>query len=100
MWYREDTKGQILQEGINEAGAISEWIAAATAYTNHGISMIPFYIFYSMFGFQRVGDLCMVSHDQLSSMVRLEGLVPRRAGAGFLLAVFSKSYRDSLNLRS
>ncbi|MBN2886421.1 MAG: pyruvate dehydrogenase (acetyl-transferring), homodimeric type, partial [Chromatiaceae bacterium] len=53
MYYREDQKGQILQEGINEAGAMSSWIAAATAYANHGQSMIPFYIYYSMFGFQR-----------------------------------------------
>ncbi|MBT3752492.1 MAG: pyruvate dehydrogenase (acetyl-transferring), homodimeric type [Thiotrichales bacterium] len=63
MWYREDEKGQILQEGINEAGAMSEWIAAATAYSNHGISMIPFYIYYSMFGFQRIGDLAWAAGD-------------------------------------
>jgi pyruvate dehydrogenase E1 component len=63
MYYREDRKGQILQEGINEAGAISEWIAAATAYSNHGVSMIPFYIYYSMFGFQRVGDLAWAAGD-------------------------------------
>ncbi len=63
MYYREDKKGQILQEGINEAGAISEWIAAATAYSNHGVSMIPFYIYYSMFGFQRVGDLIWAAGD-------------------------------------
>ena len=47
----------MLEEGINEAGAMSSWIAAATAYTNHDIEMIPIYIFYSMFGFQRIGDL-------------------------------------------
>ena len=63
MYYREDKKGQILQEGINEAGAISSWIAAGTAYSNHGISMIPFYIFYSMFGFQRIGDLAWAAGD-------------------------------------
>jgi pyruvate dehydrogenase E1 component len=63
MYYREDKKGQILQEGINEAGAISSWIAAGTAYSNHGVSMIPFYIFYSMFGFQRVGDLAWAAGD-------------------------------------
>ena len=63
MWYREDKKGQILQEGINEAGAMSDWIAAATSYTNHGVSMIPFYIYYSMFGFQRVGDLVWAAGD-------------------------------------
>jgi pyruvate dehydrogenase E1 component len=63
MYYREDKKGQILQEGISEAGAISSWIAAATAYSNHGVSMIPFYIYYSMFGFQRVGDLAWAAGD-------------------------------------
>ena len=63
MYYREDRKGQILQEGINEAGAVSSWIAAGTAYSNHGISMIPFYIFYSMFGFQRIGDLAWAGGD-------------------------------------
>ena len=55
-WYREDPKGQILEEGITEAGAISSWLAAATAHTNYGVPMIPFYTFYSMFGFQRIGD--------------------------------------------
>jgi pyruvate dehydrogenase E1 component len=63
MWYREDKLGQILQEGINEAGAISSWIAAGTAYSNHDRPMIPFYIFYSMFGFQRVGDLAWAAGD-------------------------------------
>ena len=53
----------MLQEGINEAGAMSSWIAAATAYSSHGVPMIPFYIFYSMFGFQRVGDLCWAAGD-------------------------------------
>jgi pyruvate dehydrogenase E1 component len=55
--YKEDKKGQVLQEGINEAGAVSDWIAAATSYATHNITMIPFYIYYSKFGFQRVGDL-------------------------------------------
>ncbi|HLI97901.1 MAG TPA: pyruvate dehydrogenase (acetyl-transferring), homodimeric type [Candidatus Baltobacteraceae bacterium] len=64
MWYREDRQGQILQEGINEAGAISSWIAAGTAYSTHNVPMIPFYIFYSMFGFQRVGDLAWAAADQ------------------------------------
>jgi pyruvate dehydrogenase E1 component len=63
MYYKEDKEGQILQEGINEAGAMSSWIAAATAYSNHGINMIPFYIYYSMFGFQRVGDLAWAAGD-------------------------------------
>ena len=56
MSYREDKKGQMLEEGINEAGSTCSWIAAGTAYANHGIHMVPFYIYYSMFGFQRVGD--------------------------------------------
>jgi pyruvate dehydrogenase E1 component len=63
MWYREDRTGQILQEGINEAGAISSWTAAGTSYSNHDLPMIPFYIFYSMFGFQRVGDLAWAAGD-------------------------------------
>lgn len=63
MFYKEDKHGQILQEGINEAGALSSWIAAATAYSTHGVQMIPFYIFYSMFGFQRVGDLIWAAGD-------------------------------------
>ena len=66
MWYREDKRGQILQEGINEAGAISSWIAAGTSYSNHNLPMIPFYIFYSMFGFQRVGDLAWAAGDSRS----------------------------------
>ena len=63
MYYKEDKHGQILQEGINEAGALSSWIAAATSYSTHGIQMIPFFIFYSMFGFQRVGDLIWAAGD-------------------------------------
>jgi pyruvate dehydrogenase E1 component len=63
MYYREDTKGQILEEGINEAGAMSSWIAAATSYSNNNLPMIPFYIFYSMFGFQRIGDLAWAAGD-------------------------------------
>ena len=63
MYYREDKKGQVLQEGITEAGAMASWIAAGTAYANHDVTMIPFYIFYSMFGFQRVGDLAWAAGD-------------------------------------
>ena len=66
MYYREDQKGQILQEGINEAGAMSSFIAAGTAYANYGINMIPFYAFYSMFGFQRVGDLIWAAADSMT----------------------------------
>jgi pyruvate dehydrogenase E1 component len=63
MFYKEDTKGQILQEGISEAGAMSSWIAAATSYANSSVPMIPFFIFYSMFGFQRIGDLAWAAGD-------------------------------------
>jgi pyruvate dehydrogenase E1 component len=63
MSYKEDKKGQMLEEGINEAGAICSWIAAGTAYANHGMSMVPFYIYYSMFGFQRVGDFIWAAGD-------------------------------------
>jgi pyruvate dehydrogenase E1 component len=63
MWYREDKQGQILQEGINEAGAFSSWIAGGTSYSTHNVPMIPFYIFYSMFGFQRIGDLAWAAAD-------------------------------------
>jgi len=64
MYYREDQKGQILEEGINEAGAFSSWIAAATSYSHSNLAMVPFYIFYSMFGLQRVGDLAWAAADQ------------------------------------
>lgn len=63
MYYREDKSGQILEEGINEAGAFCSWLAAATSYSVSGVQMIPFYIFYSMFGFQRVGDLAWAAGD-------------------------------------
>ncbi len=63
MYYREDEQGQILQEGITEAGSISSWIAAATSYATHGVPMIPFFAFYSMFGVQRVGDLFWAAGD-------------------------------------
>ena len=63
MSYKEDKKGQMLEEGINEAGALCSWIAAGTAYSNHGVNMVPFYIFYSMFGFQRVGDFIWAAGD-------------------------------------
>ena len=63
MYYREDKKGRILEEGINEAGAMSGWLAAATSYSVHDFALIPFYIYYSMFGFQRVGDLAWAAGD-------------------------------------
>ena len=64
LGYRESKQGQLLEEGITEAGALSSWIAAATAYSVHGIALLPFYIYYSMFGFQRVGDLIWSAADQ------------------------------------
>ncbi len=66
MYYREDVRGQILQEGINEAGALCSWIAAATSYSVSDVPMVPFFIFYSMFGFQRIGDLAWAAGDMRS----------------------------------
>lgn len=63
MYYREDIDGQVMEEGINEGGAFAAWLAAATSYTNNDYPLIPFYVFYSMFGFQRVGDLCWAAGD-------------------------------------
>jgi pyruvate dehydrogenase E1 component len=63
MYYREDKAGQILQEGINEAGGMSSWIAAATSYSTNNRIMVPFYVYYSMFGFQRIGDLAWAAGD-------------------------------------
>ncbi len=73
MFYKEDASGQILQEGINEAGAVCSWIAAATAYSTHGVQMIPFFIFYSMFGIQRTGDLWWAAGDSRSRGFLLGG---------------------------
>ena len=77
MYYKEDKHGQILQEGINEAGAMSSWIAAATAYANHGAATIPFYIYYSMFGFQRIGDLAWAAGDMLARGFLIGGTAGR-----------------------
>ena len=77
MWYKEDKKGQVLQEGINEAGAISDWIAAATSYATHDITMIPFYIYYSKFGFQRVGDLAWAAGDMQAKGFLIGGTAGR-----------------------
>jgi pyruvate dehydrogenase E1 component len=63
MWYREDKAGQILQEGITEAGSMCSWIAAGTSYSTHGVQTLPFFIFYSMFGFQRIGDFAWAAGD-------------------------------------
>ena len=77
MFYREDKKGQILEEGINEAGAMSSWIAAATAYSTYNQPMLPFYIFYSMFGFQRIGDLAWAAGDSRAKGFLIGGTAGR-----------------------
>ncbi|MDM8547297.1 pyruvate dehydrogenase (acetyl-transferring), homodimeric type [Candidatus Venteria ishoeyi] len=82
MYYREDKNGQILEEGINEAGAMSSWIAAATAYSNYGVNMMPFYIYYSMFGFQRIGDLAWAAGDMQARGFLLGGTAGRTTLAG------------------
>ncbi|WP_372718771.1 pyruvate dehydrogenase (acetyl-transferring), homodimeric type [Immundisolibacter sp.] len=82
MFYREDQKGQILEEGINEAGAFCSWIAAGTSYAMHGVSMIPFYIFYSMFGFQRIGDFAWAAGDMRCRGFLLGGTAGRTTLAG------------------
>jgi pyruvate dehydrogenase E1 component len=82
MFYREDKQGQILEEGINEAGSLCSWIAAATSYSNHGVSMIPFYIYYSMFGFQRVGDFIWAAGDSQARGFLVGGTAGRTTLAG------------------
>ncbi len=82
MWYKEQKNGQILEDGINEAGAMSDWIAAATAYSNHNIQMIPFYIYYSMFGFQRIGDLAWAAGDMQAKGFLIGGTAGRTTLAG------------------
>jgi pyruvate dehydrogenase E1 component len=77
MYYREDKSGQMLQEGINEAGAMSSWIAAATSYSTSNVPMIPFYIYYSMFGLQRVGDLAWAAGDMRARGFLLGGTAGR-----------------------
>jgi len=77
MYYKEDKSGQILEEGITEAGAMSSWLAAATAYSTHGVQMIPFYIYYSMFGFQRIGDLAWAAGDMRACGFMIGGTAGR-----------------------
>jgi pyruvate dehydrogenase E1 component len=77
MYYREDKSGQVLQEGINEAGAMSSWIAASTSYSTNNVPMIPFYIYYSMFGLQRVGDLAWLAGDMRARGFLLGGTAGR-----------------------
>jgi pyruvate dehydrogenase E1 component len=82
MFYKEDKKGQILEEGINEGGALCSFIAAGTAYANNNVNMIPFYIYYSMFGFQRVGDFIWAAGDSQARGFLLGGTSGRTTLAG------------------
>jgi len=82
LYYRESTQGQLLQEGISEAGAMSSWIAAAVSYATNDLPMIPFYIYYSMFGYQRFGDLCWAAGDMRARGFILGGTAGRTTLAG------------------
>jgi pyruvate dehydrogenase E1 component len=82
MYYKEDKTGQILEEGITEAGSMGSWIAAATAYSSHNVQMIPFYIYYSMFGYQRVGDLMWLAGDMRARGFLMGGTAGRTTLAG------------------
>src|SRR6185437_11010342 len=82
MYYKEAKNGQILEEGINEAGSMGSFIAAGTAYANIGVNMIPFYIYYSMFGFQRIGDLIWAAADSRVRGFLLGGTAGRTTLSG------------------
>jgi pyruvate dehydrogenase E1 component len=82
LYYREAKDGQILEEGITEAGALSSWLAAATSYSSHGTPMLPFYIYYSVFGFQRVGDLIWAAADSRARGFLVGGTAGRTTLAG------------------
>jgi len=82
MYYREDKEGQILEEGINEAGSYCSWAAAGTAYSNHDVPMVPFYIYYSMFGFQRIGDFIWAGGDMQARGFLIGGTAGRTTLAG------------------
>jgi pyruvate dehydrogenase E1 component len=82
MFYKEDKNGQILQMGIDEAGSTCAWMAAGTAYANHGVNMVPFYIYYSMFGFQRVGDFTWAAGDMQARGFLIGGTAGRTTLAG------------------
>ena len=82
MYYREDKEGQILEEGINEGGAFCSWLSAGTSYSNHDVPMVPFYIYYSMFGFQRIGDFIWAGGDLQSRGFLIGGTAGRTTLAG------------------
>ena len=89
LYYKEVKDGQILEEGITEAGSMSSFIAAGTAYATHGVNTIPFFIYYSMFGFQRIGDLIWAAGDS-----RCRGLPARRHGGRTTLAGEGLQHQD------
>lgn len=93
MYYREETDGQILEEGINEAGAFCSWMAAATSYSTNNLPMIPFYIYYSMFGFQRIGDLAWAAGD-----MRARGFLLGATAGRTTLAGEGLQHQDGHNL--
>ncbi len=93
MSYHETTKGQLLEEGINEAGSMCSWLAAGASYANNHIPMIPFYIYYSMFGFQRVGDLCWIAGD-----IRARGFLLGATAGRTTLAGEGLQHQDGQNL--
>ncbi|MFN6828280.1 pyruvate dehydrogenase (acetyl-transferring), homodimeric type [Proteus mirabilis] len=98
-YYKEDVKGQILQEGINELGAGASWLAAATSYSTNNLPMIPFYIYYSMFGFQRIGDLCWAAGDQQARGFLIGGTSGRTTLNGEALQHEDRhSHNQSLNI--
>lgn len=93
MYYREDKKGQILEEGLNEAGAFCSWMAAATSYSTNNLTMIPFYIYYSMFGYQRVGDLVWAAGD-----MQARGFILGATAGRTTLAGEGLQHQDGQNL--
>src|SRR5690606_27343699 len=96
MYYREDAAGQVLQEGITEAGAFASWLAAATSYSTNDLQLLPFYIYYSMFGFQRVGDAARLKYDRddAGGQALQEGITEAGAFAGGVAAATSYSAND------
>jgi pyruvate dehydrogenase E1 component len=101
MYYKEAKNGQILEEGINEAGSMSSFIAAGTSYCQHGINMIPFFIYYSMFGFQRIGDLVWAASDMRAKGFMLGGTAGRTTLNGECDRLPHRSFlRSRVGLRS
>jgi pyruvate dehydrogenase complex dehydrogenase (E1) component len=94
MYYKEDKAGQILQEGINEAGGMSSWIAAATSYSTNNRIMVPFYVYYSMFGFQRIGDLAWAAGDMQARGFLLGGTSGRTTLNVWSCPSFNELARD------